>query len=206
MAGYDAVSISPIYGWVEGCTTVRVSGHGFADDASVKIGDLSLDISARGTGLDRGYWVEGTLPPDPVTGAGYATVTVTSDGNASSIEDAFYYVACLQPGNLESLDTETAVAGQTIGMAGCALDPATLTVELVSRSDGSIARAPFTSTCGSATARFVAPDLPDGLYDLQLVDAARERIFPPYLCPITDTADTAAALLWCPTLTYGVGQ
>lgn len=210
-AGYDVVSISPIYGWTDGCNTVRVSGHGFSETATAALGELALDINARGEGIDAGYWVEATLPPAPVTEPGYATVTVTSDGVASSVPDAYYYVACLQLGNLESLDSEVAAAGQAIGMVGCQLDASALTVRLSPQDQPERAHGrlhtdvPFTSSCGTATASFVAPALDDGVYDVELVDAAGATVFPPYACPAPPW-DTAGALLWCPTLTYGDAQ
>lgn len=204
--GFDAVSISPIYGWTGGCNTVRVSGHGFAEDATVTVGAVDLPIAARGEGIDAGYWVEGALPADPVRTAGYATVAVHSAGQTSTLPDAYYFVACPQNGNLESLDTETAVGGQAVAMRGCSLG-ADLTVRLTLRDgDGADAvQVPVTPTCGSTDATFTAPTLADGLYDVALVDTAGDVVFPPYPCP-ADPADTAGALLWCPTLTYGAAE
>ena len=205
-AGFDAVSISPIYGWTDGCNTVRVSGHGFAEDATVTLGTLELPISARGEGIDAGYWIEGTLPAAAAAQAGYATVSVNSAGATSTIADAYYYVACPAEGTLDSLDTETVAAFQNVTMQGCGLS-ATLLVQLTPRGGTAedAVRVPITSTCGTASTSFVAPDLPDNLYDVQIVNPAGDVLFPPYLCP-ADPTDTAAALLWCPTLTYGAAQ
>lgn len=202
-AGFDAVSISPIYGWVDGCNTVRISGHGFAEDATASLGDLELAVSARGAGLDKGYWLESVLAAAPVTAKGYADVTVTSEGKGSKIADAYYFVECPQAGNLELLEPEVAGVGEQVTLTGCGLDAAALTVRLVPPAGVDLGAASLTSSCGTASAMFVVPELPAGVYDLQLIDAAGAVVFPPYACPITDTADTAAASLWCPSLTVG---
>lgn len=205
-AGFAAVSISPIYGWTGGCNTVRVSGHGFAEDATVTVGNVELPITARGEGIDAGYWVEGALPADAASAAGYATVTVHSAQQSDSLPDAYYFVACPADGNLESLDTETAAGGQTVAMQGCGLS-ADLSVRLTLRggSGADAVQVPVTPTCGSTQAGFSAPSMADGLYDLALVDTAGDVVFPPYPCP-ADPTDTAAAMLWCPTLTYGAAE
>ncbi len=205
-AGFDAVSISPIYGWTEGCNTVRISGHGFAPDATVTLGDLDLAITTRGSGMDEGYWVEGALPANPVTSAGYATVTVNSGGKSDALPDAYYHVACPQSGYLESLDTETAASGQTVTLAGCSLDTSALQVRLMGRIGLPIVQVPLTAGCGTTGATFIAPHLPAGTYDLQVIDTQGAVVFPPYACPVVlDTADTGAPP-WCPTLTFGADQ
>ncbi len=203
--GFAAVSIAPIYGWVDGCNTVRISGHGFAEDATATLGTLALTVATRGTGQDQGYWLESTLPANPVTAKGYADVTVTSAGKTSTIKDAYYYVACPAPGNLESMDVQTVTAGATVTLGGCGLDPATVSVQLVPWTGGTNTTVPITSSCGTATATFSAPALPDGSYDVQLIDATGAVLYPTWSCSqgAADTADTAAASEWCPTLTYG---
>lgn len=205
-AGFDVVSISPIYGWVDGCNTVRISGHGFAQDATATLGDLDLAVSARGEGIDEGYWLESVLPAAPVSAKGYATASVTSGGVTSTLPDAYYYVECPQPGNLESVDAETVVPDQSVTLQGCGLDSAALTVHLVPRAGTETISRTLTSACGTASATFTVPsNLTADTYDLQLVDATGAVVFPTWSCPAVDTADTAGAV-WCPTLTYGADK
>ena len=35
--GFDGISIRPTYGWTDGCTDVKVSGHGFDDGVTATL-------------------------------------------------------------------------------------------------------------------------------------------------------------------------
>lgn len=207
--GFEAVSIRPIYGWVDGCNPVRVSGHGFGDDVKVTIGDRD-DAAAQAElasvtfpekELDKGYFVEGVMPA-AVTGTnGYADVVVTTGGQTSVIDDAYYYVACPGLGYTESASpTEGLVGGETITLSGCGLDAAAVQAWVVDATGAPVVPAalPLTSACGTASATFAAPALAKGTYYLLLTDLDGNPLFG----GAPDTADTAS-IAHAISLTYG---
>lgn len=190
--GFDAVSISPIYGWVDGCNQVKVSGTAFGDDLAVSITmpDASgVDVSAELGGLvhagddpsvtderikalNVGFYVLGTMPASPVASKGYASVVVTSGDQTATLDEAYYYVACPADGYLEYADPVSAIAsGTPITLGGCSLDASRMMVQLVDTT-GAPAGAPasLTSSCGTATVSFAAPSVPDGDYYITIVD------------------------------------
>jgi hypothetical protein len=195
--GFAAVAIRPVYGWSDGCTPLRISGHGFASGATAKIGateiaDLACDPAA---GCDEGFQLFGTAPPATTDVVGtFLDVAVKSGGETSTIPLAYYYVQC--PGLLiEGVGpTEAVTPGTVITMQGCGLDSSTLLAKV-----GDAAAVPLTSVCSSATVSFTAPDLPAGAgYTVSLVNANGDVIFP----AACDTADTAAQCDVPPVLTY----
>jgi len=212
---FDAVSIRPIYGWVDGCTPVAVGGHGFGDDVQVTIGGQALADQSLPDAtlfpLDVGYEVYGTTPPS-TAGKGTAEVKVSTGGVSDTVSSGFYYVDCPSPGTVEGIDpAEGVAAGDTITLQGCGLDPAAVTVRVGDAGDDQ----PLTAVCSTATATFVAPAVskPAAWY-VGFFDSAGTQLSPDPACDITlpagsitnpDTADTA----WvdpcsgAATLTYG---
>lgn len=199
----DAVSIRPIYGWVDGCTDVKVSGHGFDDDISVKLGGQALEgltlPDPEANPLDVGYVVYGVTPP--ASEAGYADLEVTSGGETDTVKDAFYYVACPADPYVEAASTDTAAAGDTIVLSGCNLDASAYQVQVGGETVA------LSSECGTATVSFTAPDLDDGCYYVHMVDASGNVLdgCGADTCGGYDTGDTGAAMACdgLPTLTYG---
>lgn len=198
-AGFDAVSIRPIYGWAEGCGPVRVSGHGFGDDVTVSLGDgdvatMQVPLESPTVPSDevnKGFYVEGVMPASPGGGGVYADVIVTTGGQTDVIEGAFYYVACPGVGYVEGLaPSEGLLGGETVSLSGCGLDAAGLQAWLV---DGAGVPAhqsplPLTSICRTASVSFTAPALPAGAYYLLLTDLEGN----PVSGGAPDTGDTAA--------------
>ena len=197
--GMDAVAISPIYGWVDGCNVVTVSGHGFSDDVGASLNGNALTNVVLPTGvLDKGFRFDAVVPTgaaagtvDVVVNSGAVTDTITGTGG-------YTYVACPQRGLIEGIDLTTAAAGATVTLSGCSLDTA-LSVQLV-KPDGSpasdtagtpVAPAVLASSCGTATVTFTVPGVSDGAYYLQLLDETG-TVISGGICPPIDTADTAA--------------
>lgn len=204
---FNAVAISPIYGWVDGCNRVTITGAGFADDVSATIGGKAVtDIQFPEKETDRGYGFSAVVPAGDATG--FADVAVTSAGVTDVItgSGAYYYVACPQAGYIEAVEpTEGITAGATITLSGCGLDSAGLTARFVSATDGTTVGAEnvaLASSCGTATATLAAPALADGAWYLQLVDATG-AVVNGDICPPPDTADTAAAACTDFPLTFG---
>ena len=113
--GYDAVAISPIYGWVDGCNVVTVTGHGFG----AKIGGNALtDMVLPTRALDKGFRFDAVVPANSAAKA--YDVVVTSDGQTSTIggTGGYTHVTCPRRGYLEGLDTTNAAAGATVTLSG----------------------------------------------------------------------------------------
>lgn len=180
-AGFAAVSITPIYGWVDGCNAISVSGHGFDADIKVNIAGNPLENAAGEAtaptqpedDVNKGFRVDGYVPAS--TQKGYAEIEVISGGETSILKETagYYYVDC--PVELGYADANLScgqAAGATVEVSGCNLDVTKVQVMIVA-PDGTPAIAaalPLTSTCRDGAATFVAPDLPAGVYYAQIVD------------------------------------
>jgi hypothetical protein len=208
--GFAAVSTCPIYGWVDGCSAIKISGHGFEKDISATIGGNPVTNIEWPTGdLDQGYFVTGIVPAS-TNGKGYAEIVVTSGGKSSTLAgvDSYYYVECPAAAHIDSVSANNNVkAGDTITLAGCGLDPAAHLARFVD-GDGVAQGAdiPLTAACGTATMTLAAPTLPAGGYYLEIVNASGEVLngapcaavdaddyCDPATMPAVDTADSAAS-------------
>src|SRR5215203_3222115 len=126
--GFDAVSLFPTYGYVDGCTNVRMGGHGFTDNFSATIGGNAVtnitDPDPDVDPLDQGYEKYGVTP----AGAqGFADYKATDSGESATVTNAFYYLACPAAPFVETVE---AVDG-TITISGCGFDAASTTAYLV---------------------------------------------------------------------------
>lgn len=199
---FNVVSVKPIYGWVDGCTEVRVSGSGFADDATVAFGGVEVPVTSRGEGIDAGYWLGAVMPPAASGTNGYVDVTVNSAGASDTVPGAFYYVACPMLGNVEVVDPADVSAGTSVSVWGCGLDTTQLRVKL-SDPMGKLPASeplPLSPDCSTAQAHFTAPSMPSGTYDVLLVDSSEAIVYPPdYGC----VPDSATACYPVFTVTYG---
>lgn len=212
------VSIRPMYGWVDGCTAVKVGGHGFGDDAQVLLGGTALtDLTfpdPEAESLDVGYVLYGVTPPKSDGQPGWVDLTVETGGTSSTVAGIYYYQACPGAPWPEALSvTEGVTAGTAISVTGCSLDAAAYTVKV-----GDSDPVPLSSVCGTAQVTFAAPQQDEGTWFLGFFDSAGIQVYPDPACDITvpvgdyvppvdaDTSDTAAP--WDPcsgavTLTYG---
>jgi len=207
---FDAVSISPIYGWVDGCIDVKVSGHSFGDDVSGSVG---------------GHELEGIVLPDPETEelavgflfyarvpaiadgeVGFADVEVTSGGETDTIKDGFYFVACPATAYEEFLSTDTAAAGDAVTIYGCTIDASAHKARV-----GTSADLDLTSVCGTSQASFTAPKLPEGSWYVGIFDLTGAQVYPDAECDITLPAGSGGPFdsgnpdpcAGVPALTYG---
>jgi hypothetical protein len=192
--GFEVVSVRPIFGWVDGCNTLTVSGHGFpttSDETSATIGEASLaDVAVPESPLDLGYAFTATVP---AAESGYADVTVTNGEESSTLSDAYFYVECSHPALAETATPDRAItADTTITVTGCNLDAERFKIQLDTQQMF------MTSTCGTGTATFVAPDLPSGLYAVSIVDRETGEVVFPAPCDTATSCDAA------PILRYGL--
>jgi hypothetical protein len=203
---FDAVSISPIYGWVDGCNTVTIAGHGFGDDVTATIGANAVtDIVLPTNELDRGFRFDAVVP----TGAapGLYDVTVTTGGVSSVITGSggYTYVACPARGTIDAVGASSAGAGASVEMTGCSLDVG-LKMQFIGADGVAVGDpAPLTSACGTARTTFTVPAVPDGAYYVTLVDEAGTTVSGG-ICPPPDTADTAAPVCVDHPFTVGAAR
>lgn len=204
-AGYEAVAIRPISGWLDGCATVEITGHGFGDEISASIGSNEVtDITRPDDEEERTFSFFATVPAGDAVGA--TDVLVTSDGKESTIAGGYYYLECPAPGTIDGLAPEEGVAaGDTVSIAGCGLDASTMEVVIYDPA-GVVAdvTATLTSDCGTAFVSFTAPALADGEYEILVRDSTTHAVLNPVTgdpreCPIDTSAPCDAAH----TITYG---
>lgn len=200
---FDAVSISPIYGWVDGCNTVTIAGHGFGDDVTATIGANAVTgIVLPTKELDKGFRFDAVVPA--ASAPGLYDVSVTTGGVTSVITGSggYTYVACPARGTIDALGADAGAAGATVELTGCSLDAA-LKVQLVGADGVAVGdAAPLTSACGTARTAFSVPAVPEGAYYLTLVDETGATVSGG-ICPPPDTADTAAPV--CVDFPFTVG-
>lgn len=186
--GFDAVAISPIYGWEDGCTAVAITGHGFGADVAAKVGENAVtDVTLPTDALTKGFRLDGIVPAGT---PGLHDVTVTSGGETSVITGTggYYYVACPARGWIDVVAAQGA-AGDTVEITGCSLDTG-LKMQLVDSTGTAVGDpAALTSACGTARVTFPVPAVADGSYYLTLVDDAGELVTGA-ICLPPDTADT----------------
>ena len=180
-------SVTPEYGYVDGCTPITLGGADIGTAATVTIaGQPLLAIAAAAYdsafpewAQDVGFEYTGLTPPAPGGQPGYVDVVMTipadkegGDPIVRTLEKGFYYLACPSEVHVDALGLPTADetgdtfgpvaqptdAGATIGISGCGLDAATVTAELRDPADGSVvATMPLQATCGSAEVDFTIP-------------------------------------------------
>lgn len=204
-AGFALVSISPIYGWSDGCGAITLSGHGFGSAVSASIGGTDVVELTTPEAADlRGFQVSGTVPAGE---AGYADVSLTSDGVTSTLTGTggYYYVSCPAPGHVDAVSpADGLVGGELVVVEGCGLDTATMAVNLVDGTGvvqgGDL---PLVGLCGTATASFEAPVLPAGSFHVEVIDLATRAVLSGGPCTSPDTALDTGGGCEAVTLTYG---
>jgi len=213
------VSIRPMYGWRDGCTSAQVGGHGFDEDARVFLDDQEvlelIQPDAGTTPLDVGFQLSIVTPPKTDNLPGEVDLRVDSGGDTSTAAGAFYYVACPASPYPEALatDSETIQEGAYVAVTGCNLDASLYTVSV-----GDSERVGLSSVCSTAQVGFAAPARDAGTWFVGFFDAEGTQLFPDPACDITipvseyvppvdpDTSDTAAPYDPCAgalSLTYG---
>src|SRR5436190_12091456 len=114
--GFDAVSIYPTNGWADGCTSVRMGGHGFTDNFSATIGGNPVtnitDPDPVEYPKDQGYEKYGVSPAGT---PGFADYKATDSGESATVTNAFYYLTCPSAAYVETVS----VANVTVTISGC---------------------------------------------------------------------------------------
>jgi hypothetical protein len=206
--GFDAVSLYPTQGWVDGCTNVRMGGHGFTDDFGATLGGNPISLieglpDPDATPLDVGFEKFGTTPPGD---QGFADYVATQGDDKSTVTNAFYYQPCPAAPYVEAVDAS--VAG-TISISGCGFDAASTDAYLVAKGgDPSTVTNPFpvTATCGTAVVSFdTGAGAPPGVYELYLSVDGGKTFIPDPSCIDKDTADTAVVCESPPVVTIKGG-
>lgn len=171
------VSITPDYGYADGCFEVVIQGHDLGTDAKAFIGkDEFLSLAAAEEdpkvpehAQDVGFKYYGTVPPSPSGEAGWFDVVLQVDGEDLTISDGLYYRSC--PGSfvVDGITVpETAVAGDAISIVGCQLD-GEVTVRFLDAGGVEAGAAPLVSDCSTAQVHADIPAMPAGDYTVQLV-------------------------------------
>jgi hypothetical protein len=195
--GFDAVSLYPTYGWADGCTSIRMGGHGFTDAFKAKIGGNDVtgitDPDPTEYPLDQGFEKFGFSPAgDP----GFADYSATDAGETVTVTNAFYYLACPSATYVESVT----YADGAITISGCGFDAAGTQAYLVVKGKLPVKGQPtfsLSADCGTAVVSFTpGAGAPPGVYQLYLSTDGGTTFIPDPNCVDKDTADTAGA---CPT-------
>ena len=184
---FRAVSVRPIYGWADGCNSVKISGAGFEDDVSVSVGDDPLmSLATPEAEIDQGYYVTGVIPPLDLAASEYVTITVSSGGESDDVLDDFYRIACPAPILVEGMSPTTGLAaGGDVTIGGCHIyDTHTVSI------GGESATISNVSSCegGTDTGSFAAPDVADGFWHVAYYDSTGAEIY-----PVIEGCDPAAA-------------
>ena len=197
----NAVSVTPLYGWVDGCTPVTIQGSGFGADVNADIGGVRVtEVTPTTDPNDVGYAFTATVPA--AAAPGYADVTVYSTGKQDTIagSGAYYYVACPAAAHVDALSVESGLYTQPVTLRGCNLDASVMRVRLVSEDRTTVSDdLTPTSACGTAAITFPVPVVPAGAYAVQVVDLAG-NVLAGDLCEPSDTATAAT----CTELTFTV--
>lgn len=209
--GTEAISIRPIYGLQDACTSVKISGHGFGRDVSATIGGkpvTDLALPEEGS-LDDGFNFTAVAPVGDAVG--YAEVVVSTGGVDYPLTVPFYYEACPATAYVFGVEPSTGLAaGTAVALSGCGLNASTLRVQIGEATPVELVGA----ACGTTEASFTAPDVAAGTWPVVFVDGNGAAVWPAEGdCPAM-TADTGADSAGgdtanptycdvCPCVTYG---
>jgi len=208
--GFDAVSLFPTQGWQDGCTNVRMGGHGFTDDFSATLNGNPIAITPglpdpAETPLDVGFEKYGMTPPGE---HGFADYKATDGEDSATVTNAFFYLECPAAPYVETVE---AVDG-TITITGCGFDAANTGGYLVPKG-GDITNPKerlgafdLSAECGTATVSLSpGAGAPPGVYELYLSVDGGTTFLPDPTCVDKDTADTAGACPSAPIVTIKGG-
>jgi hypothetical protein len=134
------VTITPDYGYVDGCIDVTLAGHKLGENATATIGSGELpltpaeeDTNAGEHAQDIGFEYTGQVGPAP-EGPGWYDVTMKVDGEDLVLKNGFYYRACPATFSVDAFggpaDPTNVVAGDQIFLQGCGLGDQ-VTIEIV---------------------------------------------------------------------------
>jgi hypothetical protein len=187
MLGSEAIAIRPIYGFVDGCADVKVSGYGLEGPLSATLnGEPLTDLKpARGV-LERGFAFTARVPRGDAPGTVDLKVQIGEE--TSVVPGAFTWLPCPGSAHAESIDRQQAAPDEDIELFGCNLDPAQVSVRLDDGLGGG-ATLPLTARCGTARATFQVPASLSGAWSVSLVDPDGALLWP----QPCDSADSGRA-------------
>jgi hypothetical protein len=207
------VSVTPEYGYVDGCTEVLISGHDLGVAAKAKLkgkgGEVDIELSPAEPDPKKPEWAQdvgfdytATMPPSPAA-EGFYDLILTVDGEELEISQGWYYRTC--PGGFrvdhyqipyEGAGTQTVTAGGTIAFQGCGLTT-DVVLEFLRGTDGTgtvAATASAVEDCSTAAIHFVIPALEPGQdHTMQLV-FPDGTVMPLSDSCFTESGDTAGCL------------
>jgi len=149
------VSITPDFGYVDGCIDVTIQGHNLGEKATGDVGGVALtnikpatvDDSRPDWAQDVGYLFTATVPKAPGGKSGFYDLNLKADGADLNLPLGFFYRDCPASFIVDSvslpnsaittttsgattLTPTTGVAvGDQIGFVGCGLDPDHVKIE-----------------------------------------------------------------------------
>ncbi|MEN0067834.1 MAG: hypothetical protein AAGA48_37240 [Myxococcota bacterium] len=183
----DFVSITPQFGYVDGCTPVTLQGSNLGTEATASVGGPNVgqtDIPIQPAEFDPdlpdhaqdiGFRYEGVMPISvrPDDGSGWQDISMTIDEQSMTLLHAWYYLACPASFDVDrSAIPEIASPGDVFRFGGCGLDE---TVEMVvfDAAEAEVVRIALTGNefCPTGEATAALPnDLMPGDYTVQLID------------------------------------
>lgn len=183
----DFVSITPQYGYADGCTPVTLQGSNLGeaakafvggpnvDDAEIPVTPAETDDSLPDHAQDVGFVYYGSMPVSPRDGdgTGWQDITMEVDGISMTLTQAWYYLPC--PGTFDIEDAsypeKGAAAGDEFTFRGCGL---TKDVEMVvyDAKEAEVGRVALSGDafCPTGMASAALPDLAAGDYTFKLMD------------------------------------
>lgn len=194
-------TITPSYGYVDGCQAILIQGHHLGENASARIGSEPIadltpaqrDPNVPAHAQDVGFKYFGTTPPAPDGKDGWYDVVMTVDGEDLVIREGWYYRPC--PATF-AVDTYTVPAdagiGSTLYFEGCGLG-GNVTLEFLDAALAPVASANLVSDCSTAEVHADVPVLPSGDYTMQLV-ATDGTTFSLQAC-FSESGDTGATCI-----------
>lgn len=194
-------TITPDYGYVDGCTPVLIGGHHLGTEAKVSIGTsplLNLEPAPLDPALpehaqDQGFEYTAVTGTAPGGKAGWYDVVMEVDGEKLVLSDGWYYRACPATFAVDLFAVPTdADVGSSIYLEGCGLG-GNVTMEFLDDVGAPVGSASLVSDCSTAQVHAVVPALPAGDYAMQ-VTATDGTTFPLLTC-VTESGDTGETCL-----------
>lgn len=174
-------TITPDYGYADGCQSVLIQGHHLGENATAKLvgpggsadfidlapaeRDPSVDEHAQ----DVGFKYFGTVPASPDGASGWYDMVLTVEGEELVINDGWYFRSCPGAIVVDAYDIPAdAGVGTTLSFQGCNLTTDTEVQFVDAVTLDVIDSAAMISDCSSAFTHVEVPNLAAGVYNVQL--------------------------------------
>jgi hypothetical protein len=177
-------TITPDYGYADGCQQVILQGHHLGENATAKLVGpggsadfLEFRAATREDDMegvpehasDVGFKYYGTVPASPDGGSGWYDVVLTVDGEELTIDQGWYYRSCPGAIVVDAYDIPPeAAVGATLTFQGCNLTEGTELQLVDPISLAVVGSAPLQSVCSTAITTADVPSVAAGTYNLQL--------------------------------------